>query len=121
MKRHHFFNPNPYKRIVGDCAVRAIAAALSLDWNKAFLLLCCYGLERGDLPSANNVWGALIEDRGFTRKICEETTVSKFSEDHPAGKYVLAVSGHVVTVIDGEYYDSWDSGDCIVLYYFEEG
>ena len=100
--------------------MRAIAAALSLDWSKSYLLLCCYGLERGDLPSANDVWGALLQDRGLHREICDEVSVSQFCADHPKGTYVLAVSGHVVTAINGEYWDSWDSGDCIVLYYFKE-
>jgi hypothetical protein len=29
---------------------------------------------------------------------------------HPYGTYVLHIRGHVVTVKDGEYWDSWNSG-----------
>ena len=30
---------------------------------------------------------------------------------HPYGTYVLGVRQHAVTVKNGEYWDSWDSGD----------
>jgi hypothetical protein len=47
-------------------------------------------------------------------------SVSQFAEEHPTGRYVLACQNHVVSVIDGDYYDSWDSGDEIVIYYFSK-
>ena len=34
-----YFNPNPAGRRVGDCAVRAVAAALDTDWEDAFGLI----------------------------------------------------------------------------------
>lgn len=36
------------------------------------------------------------------------------------GIYVLALQGHVVCVIDGVYYDSWDSGREVPLYYWQK-
>ena len=44
--------------------------------------------------------------------------VIKRDMDNPEGKYLLATGTHVVTVIDGDYYDTWDSGDEIPIYYF---
>lgn len=35
-----------------------------------------------------------------------------------AGTYILALSGHVVTVVDGDWYDTWDSGGEIPIYYW---
>ena len=63
---YQYFNPNPLKKNVGDCVVRALAMAF----------------------------------------------------DHPKGIYVVATGSHVVAVVNGDYYDSWDSGDEIVAYYF---
>jgi hypothetical protein len=46
-------------------------------------------------------------------------TVSDFCNEHKQGKYLLATGSHVIAVKDGDYYDTWDSGDEIPVYYFE--
>lgn len=120
-----FFNPNPKNQIVGDCAVRAVSKALGKEWEDAYIGLCSEGLLYADMPSANYVWGMYLRKHGFTQKlvpsICPQcTSVARFADDHPSGRYVLACQSHVVTVIDGSYYDSWDSGDEVVLYYYEQ-
>jgi hypothetical protein len=45
--------------------------------------------------------------------------VADFASDHPAGVYVLGPREHAVAVINGEYWDSWDSGETVPLYCFE--
>lgn len=120
-----FFNPNPDNRRVGDCAVRAVCKALGKDWEDAYIGLCTEGFSSNDMPSANNVWGKYLIRYGFEEKpiqcICPNcVTVSKFAEDHPKGRYVLACQDHVVAVDSGNYFDTWDSGDLPVLYYYEK-
>lgn len=120
-----FFNPNPKNQIVGDCAVRAICKALGREWEDSYIGLCSEGLKYADMPSANYVWGMYLRRFGFVQKVipsvCPQcVSVSKFAEDHQQGRFVLACQSHVVTVIDGDYYDSWDSGDEVVLYYFQQ-
>jgi hypothetical protein len=44
--------------------------------------------------------------------------VGQFAEDHPVGNYILALSGHVVCVQNGTIWDSWDSSNENVLYYW---
>jgi hypothetical protein len=46
-------------------------------------------------------------------------TVEDFCQEHPNGTFVVATHGHVLAVIDGNYYDSWDSGQENPIYYFE--
>ena len=46
-------------------------------------------------------------------------TIEDFCADHPMGLYVLGTGTHVVTVVDGNYYDTWRSGDEIPQYYWE--
>lgn len=48
----------------------------------------------------------------------KNVTVEEFSKRHPIGTYIIHTKGHVVTVKDGKYYDSWDSGKKIVLDYW---
>ena len=109
------WNPNPVGRKVGDCAVRAVAKALNMGWEAAYIALTINGLQMGDMPSSDSVWGATLRQHGFKREnISNECpdcfTVADFAEENPEGVYVLGTGGHVVTVIDGDYYDSWDSG-----------
>lgn len=115
------WNPNPGGARVGDCAVRAVAKALGEDWETAYLSLCVEGLLHHDLPSANAVWGRHLIRNGFHRGLVREDTVKAFGQAHPKGTYVLALSGHVITMCDGDYYDTWDSGECQPLYcYYKE-
>lgn len=117
------YNPNPRGARVGDCAVRAIAAALDLEWGEAYAMLCAEGMAMRDMPSANAVWGACLEQHGFDRKLpdagCASCyTVRDFAAAHPDGVYVVAVSRHVVTVKNGCFWDSWDSGSETPIYFY---
>lgn len=119
-----YFNPNPRNIRVGDCSVRAIAKALNVDWETAYISLCAEGLNYCDMPSANYVWGMLLHKKGFTEHMVSHVcpacvTVAQFAEDHPDGTYVLATQNHVVCVADGGcYFDTWDSGEEVVLYFY---
>ena len=47
-------------------------------------------------------------------------TVDEFAKDHPNGTYICKVAHHVVAVVDGEYYDTWDSGWRSMYGYYEK-
>jgi len=117
------YNPNPMGARVGDCTVRAIARATGQSWERVYAGLCIEGFVLGDMPSANHVWGAYLRRQGFRRHMLPDDcpdcyTVADFCRDHPHGRYVLAISGHVVCAEDGDYYDTWDSGGEIPVYYW---
>lgn len=61
---YKFFNPNPKFQRVGDCVVRAICKAIGVDWQEAYISLCAEGLSCKDMPSANYVWGRLLNRYG---------------------------------------------------------
>lgn len=114
------FNANPGGRIVGDCTVRAISKAMDQSWDDTFVGLCDMGRCLYDMPSSNQVWGEYLRKNGFERYfIPGGYTVKKFAVSHPHGTYVLPVQGHVVCIKDGDYYDTWDSGDEIPMYIYE--
>lgn len=119
------FNPNPNNARVGDCVIRAISKALNKSWKEIYLDLCIYGLILSDMPSANHVWGSYLKDKGFKRYILPDScpncyTVKDFCNDHKQGTYILALNGHVICSNDGNYYDTWDSGDEVPIYYWKE-
>ena len=117
------YNPNPKGKNVGDCTVRAIAKATRKDWGEAYLSLAVQGYLMGDMPSANACWGAYLKKLGFVRRILPDTcpecyTLRDFAQEYNEGTYIVALSGHVVCVEDGEIWDSWDSGGEVPLYYW---
>lgn len=124
MNRWKRYNPNPTRNNVGDCTVRALCKALDQDWERTYAGLTLYGFTLADMPSANHVWGSYLRRNGFVRYIVDDKerdvyTVADFCKDNPHGVFVLAISGHVVCVKDGYYYDSWDSGNEIPIYYWK--
>jgi len=117
------YNPNPMSRKVGDCAIRAVAKALDVDWETAFSMLAANAFAMGDMPSSDSVWGATLRQHGFYREAIPNTcpdcyTAEEFCRDNPRGTFVIAFGGHVATVKDGDIYDSWDSSNEIPTYVF---
>lgn len=120
-----YFNPNPTGRNVGDCAVRAVARALGVDWEDAYLMLTAEGFKVGDMPSSDSVWGSVLRQNGFKRyaipNSCPDCyTAADFCRDNPEGVYVLAFGGHVATVEDGNLFDSWDSSNNVPVYVYRK-
>lgn len=120
-----YFNPNPIGNHVGDCVIRAVSKVTNQDWEKTYMEICLQGYMLKDMPSANYVWGAYLFDNGFQRYVIPNTcpdcyTVKDFCRDNPRGLYLLATGSHVVAVQDGNYYDAWDSGDEVPIYYWQK-
>lgn len=117
------FNANPKLKRASDCTVRAISKVVNRPWEEIYIELCGEGLLCYDMPTANHVWGSYLVKKGFERKSAPSCpncyTVSQFCDEHHIGSYVLALQGHVVAAIDGDYFDTWDSGDEVVLYHWE--
>lgn len=112
------FNPNPCGKKVGDCVIRGISILTDKSWNDVYMGLCLEGLKMCDMPSSNVVWHNYLLEHSFTQKTIQPTTVKEFCKDNPKGKYLLATGTHVVTIIDGNYYDAWDSGNETIIYFY---
>lgn len=120
-----YFNENPAGRSTGDCVVRAISIALSKSWDEVYTGLCLEGFILGNWGNGDEVWRRYLRRNGFRRHIIPDEcpydcmTVERFANKNPEGTYILSMpERHVVTVIDGVYFDSWDSGNEIPIYYF---
>ena len=117
------YEPNPVRTGAIDCTVRAIAKALDVSWERAHVMLSLNSFLMGTVQVDDLVWGSILRQHGFSRRIVEDTcpdcyTVGMFCEDHPKGTYVVKSQDHVATVIDGTLYDSWPSGGKTVLYFW---
>lgn len=121
-----YVNPNPLSNRTGDCTVRAASLATQRSWDDTYDEMAYLGKQMGIMPDRAPVWGAYLRRHGFKREIIPNTcpdcyTVKDFTIDFPRGVYVLAIDGapgHVVTVVDGDYLDVWDSGDEVPSFFF---
>jgi len=99
--------------------VRAVSKALDIDWNKAKMLLDVYSMDEAEVETSDLVWSRILSENGFQMipLYCNNRcTLYDFCKKNPVGVFVVKVSNHVVCVVDGCYYDSWDSGKEIPLY-----
>ena len=118
-------NPNPDEKFVGDCTVRALSIALDQSWDNTYMDICAQGAMMHDMPSSNDVWGYYLMSKGFDRHLIEKECktcykLKDFCEDHPEGTFVVSTGTHAVAVINGDYYDTGDSGRCIPIFYYEK-
>lgn len=117
------YNSNPLAANAEDCAIRAVAVALNVTWDDAFDMVAQMAKNMGVMPHNNAAWGAVLRQHGFIRKIIPNTcpncyTIEDFCQEHPKGIYVLGTGTHAVAVIDGNYIDTWNSGNEIPVYYW---
>lgn len=118
-KRWKEYNPNPKSRNIGDCTLRSYCAAFGISWDEAFDIASKVAKEQSSMIQ-------YVSDKVLTEEFnctVDETynkksvkgkdriTVNEFAMTHPYGTYILHVRSHQVTVIDGMYWDSWDSGE----------
>lgn len=115
------FNPNPFKRTTGDCTLRAYCAAFNISWNTAYDKASKRAKEEGFVLDdkkivekiLTEVFGCQISSFYNKKmvKVKDRVTVKDYAMANPYGTFICHVTGHLVTIRDGKYYDSWDSGD----------
>ena len=120
-----FYNPNPAGKFVGDCVIRAVSKIEGSSWEDTFTEITLEAFRLCDMPSSNYVWGSYLKSKGYVRKNIPDTcpdcyTIKDFCKDYPTGKYIVATGTHVAAVVSGSVWDSWDSSDEVVIYFWEK-
>ena len=118
-KHWHEYNPNPKSRNIGDCTLRSYCAAFDITWDKAFDIASRVAKSNSSMIQyvADKVlleeFNCTIDENYNKKKVKgkDRITVNEFTMSHPYGTYILHVRSHQVTVKNGEYWDSWDSGE----------
>ena len=129
-KRFVYFQPNKkdVKDEYGDCTIRALSKVWDCSWLEAFDRTISYCRDE-QVP---NVFFApigirkkIMDGLGFNyvgisnKRGSERPTVESFAKSHKKGRYICNVANHEVAVVDGKYYDTWDSGYRSMYGYFE--
>ena len=116
-------NENPQGLHVGDCVIRAIALITRKDWYDIYIDLSVKGIEMADTLESNRVCMEYLKGEGFkvTPIIgnCPNCyTVSDFCTDNPIGEFLLGTGNHLIAVINGNFYDTWNSARETPIFYF---
>ena len=129
--RYVYFQPNAkdLKDEYGDCQVRALSKALNISWVEAFDLTIpiCREMQTYTIFGGSCTIGKdNLRKLGFNycgisnKRGSKRPTVDSFAKDHPTGTYIAKVAHHVVAIVDGKYYDTWDSGQKSMYGYYEK-
>ena len=118
-----YYNANTHNVHSGDCVKRAISLAFNIDYEYTAKLLRQKAKElRVDSWQVPSVFIPVIKDLlpyGDLDEISTKATptVAEFADSHSTGTYIIQCGdtypNHLVCVIDGNIYDSWDSGNLI--------
>ena len=122
---YQHYQPNPRNLKTDDCIIRALTKALGVDWDTASVYAIVQQIRDSDMYFKNYVWGNLLLRNGFTKHHIPDTcpdcfTVEDFAKEHPQGLYILGTGEHAVAVVDGDWYDTFDSGAMIPIVYYEK-
>ena len=111
-------NPKGYK--TDDCTVRALASATGIGWDKAFIDIANQAFQMKLGPTDIKVFEKIITRYGFKAVSCKaekgksRPKVKDIALQYRGSIAVARVAHHVVTCIDGNYIDTWDSGEAAV-------
>lgn len=111
---YKYYNANPLGRHVSDCSIRAISLAEDKSWDEAYQELSEFAREEAITFSEIEFIDKYLADRypqycqNQSKKIL---TVGDFADLKLKGRWLVTMSGHITTVIDGTIYDTFDPSD----------
>lgn len=116
------YDANPSGSPTGDCVIRAIATITRRPWRDVHWDLAILSNQRCKMMDDNVIWHEYLKNLGFRIYAIQDpcVRVKDFCNSHPYGEYILGTGRHVVAVIDGDYYDAWDSGNEFPVFYWRK-
>ena len=127
-RNYKYYQPNEkdLKDNYGDCVIRALTKVMSKTWTQVFDDLIPYAKRLQCTPNGKQCYESYLKENGFAyhgisnKKGSKRPTVDSFAKEHKSGTFFLNVANHCVAVVDGYYYDTWDSGSCCLYGYLEK-
>lgn len=118
MSNYKYYQPNQkdLKDEYGDCVIRSFTKAMNKPWHEVFDELVPIARECQCMPNQRTAYEIYLANQGFkyvgisNKKGTKRPTVQSFAKEHKSGTYVLRLAHHLVTCIDGTYFDTWDCG-----------
>jgi len=127
-----YYNANTRGKSVGDCVKRGLSLAYRMDYDEVASELNRIKREvGGDAYNNQRVYFKFFERRGDKLKATDDfISVSQFADTHPQGTWLVITaptqerakrqqSNHILPIINGTIYDSWNSANEFVVWYVE--
>lgn len=115
---YRYYQPNrkDIKDKYGDCVIRALTKVTGKEWLEVFDEITPISREMQVPFNCKPCFEEYLKRNGFAytgisnKKGSKRPTVESFAKSHKSGVYYLNVANHCVAVVDGHYFDTWDSG-----------
>jgi len=126
-KEYKYYQPNKkdIKDTTGDCVVRALTKATGKDWLQVFEELIPIARELQCMPNDKKCYTEYLKAQGCVyngisnKAGTTRPTVASFARKHKHGTFVARVANHLVAIVDGHFYDTWDCGYKSLYGYWE--
>lgn len=112
----HFYNANPKDKRTGDCVLRAICTALEQSWEQTLDDLVEVAKKYKLMPDDDSCYKKYLKAKGWVMqkqpKKADNTkyTGEEFCKKHKKGTIIAHIGGHhIVVIINGKIYDTWNS------------
>ena len=122
--REKYYSCKYKKDLIGDCVIRSIAIATETDYREVFEALFRIGLEIGDMPNSDPVVEQHLNSIGWYKNppIKMPNSNKKYLlSDVPVDvekNYIFRQAGHLVAVVKGTVYDTFDSRSSAAQSYY---
>lgn len=110
---YRYYNANNHNNDIMDCTIRAISTAENKSWDYTYKKLSDLARKEGLMFDSVEFIEEYLDNR-YRRQCHYSKTVGEFIEEHPTGKYIITMRGHVTCVIDGTCYDTFNPTDRIM-------
>lgn len=107
---YKYYNANPRDLHIEDCTARALSTALGIPWSEAYDMLSNSARDMGMMMGSVDAVEEFL-DRWFERVYITEETVSEFIRNHPRGRFLITMPGHITALVEGVNYDTFDPGN----------
>ena len=127
-KYYKEFNPNPLRKVVGDCTIRALCAVTGKSWYVIYDILSDMGkklacpfshIEINDYDYHKELFG-MIRHKVVRKKGEKAMNVEQFCKEHPTGKYILRLSHHMIGIVNGKYCELFAGWERRTIYTYWE-
>lgn len=123
----HYFNANPKNKITDDCVIRAISTVLKQDYVVTYRELFEMSLKTGYMVNSKQNYAKYLKAKGWVKnnqpRKWDNTKYTGEEFCRLVSKDCIAHIGghHIVAIIGGRIYDTWDSSDgCIGNYWTKD-
>ena len=119
MEHFQYSNPHPQGKQVRDCVKRAFVHVTGKSYHDIQLELNRLKKVTGaEKFNSNQNWRYYVEKVLQGKKLSFPAVKGQgrmtglvFAIEHPTGKYVLRMAGHLSCCVDGKILDTWDCSD----------